>query len=271
MYLEHTLILDSFRRLRTSVVGGKRGKTPMERTSSLMTMLAVDATAKKFGVSALDVDFGKPQSKQMRQEMALQYAKLVAVSKAEDGRLQSVHELGRVAVGGKDPEQRLSSNFLTTQLVDATKSEAPLDYPRRPAPLLHLGKIASGVCYGIRLHPQWRVGIAQHLADVSSSTPYTDLAIFCMRFQNAVAKPTLTETLCSMLHERFSDDVAEFWSTKVIAEKMLAKHLDRTNFMEDALVDSLAGINNLQTRRTELMALDKAELVEIIIRLEAQR
>ena len=268
MYLEHTLVLEAFKRLRTKALNGKRGKTPMERTSSLMIMLAVDATANKYGLQTLDVDFEKPSGKQMRQELALQYARLVTVNKTDDNRLQSVHELGYVAIGGKDPAQRMSSNFMTTQLVAATKSENPFEYPHRPAPLLHLGKSATGMRYGIQLHPKWEEGVSLHLADVTSNTPFTDLAMFCLRFADSQPKASLTDTLCAMLRETFSKEVADFWTAKIKAEKMFAKHLRNDDFMEAAHVDSLAAINNTQSRRSELMKLDKDQLVEIIIRLE---
>lgn len=269
MYLDHTLVLESFKRLRTKSADGKRSKTPMERTSSLMIMLAVDVTAKKYGVQTLDIDFEKPKGKQMRQELALQYSRFVTVNKSEDNRPQSVHELGYVAVGGKDPAQRMSSNFMTTQVVNATKSENPYEYPHRPAPLLHLGKAATGLRYGIQLHPEWQDGVSAHLSDVSSNTPFTDLAMFCMRFNDTLKRPTLTETLCALLKDYFSKDISDFWCAKVRAEKMFAKHLKRDDFVEIDLVDSLSTINNTQNRRAELLKIDKEHLVEMIIKLEA--
>lgn len=268
MYLAHTLVLESFKRLRTNAVDGKRSKTPMERTSSLMIMLAFDATAKKHGVESLDIDFKKSAGKQMRQEFALQYSRFVTVNNSEDNRLQSVHELGYVAIGGKDPSERISSNFMTTQLVAATKSENPYEYPHRPAPLLYLGKAATGMYYGVQLHPDWKSGVAQHLADVSSNTPFTDLAMFCLRFNDSQKLPTLTETLCTMLRAVFSKEVADFWTAKVKAEKTFAKHLRSEEFMEANLVDSLSTINNPHTRRVDLMKFDKEQLVDMIIRLE---
>ena len=257
MYLEHSLVLESFKRLRTNAVNGKRSKTPMERTSSLMIMLAVDATSKKYGVQTLDIDFERPKGKQMRQELALQYSRLVTVNKSDDNRMQSVYELGFVAIGGKDPH-----------VVAATKSENPFEYPHRPAPLLHLGKVATGMRYGIQLHPNWEEGISQHLSDVSSNTPFTDLAMFCMRFNDYSQQTTLTETLCGMLRDYFSKDVADFWVGRIKAERMFAKHLRADNFMETNLVDSLSTINNTQTRRSELMKLDKEQLIDLIIKLE---
>ncbi len=108
MYLNHTLVLESFKRLRTNILSGQKGKTPMERTSSLMIMLALDIATKRFGVQTLNVDFTKPATKSMRQAFGLEYEKLVSVMKADDGSIQSVHELGFVHVGGKDPAQRMS-------------------------------------------------------------------------------------------------------------------------------------------------------------------
>ncbi len=268
MYLNHTLVLESFKRLRTNNLSGKKGKTPMERTSSLMIMLALDIMTKRYGVQTLDVDFSKSTTKTVRHAFGLEYEKLVSVMKADDGSIQSVHELGFVHVGGKDPAQRMSSNFLTTHVVSATKSETEFEYPHRPAPLLQLGKVATGLPYGIQLHPEWQSGMMEHLGDVSSNTPFTDLAMFCLRFDNAEQKESLTKTLTSMLHEKFSKDMADFWSSKIKVEKVFAKHLKLENFMEEQLVDSLATMNNAQNRRAELMKYDKAQLVEIILRGE---
>ena len=268
MYLNHTLVLESFMRLRTNNLSGQKGKTPMERTSSLMITLALDATTKRFGVQALNVDFSKATTKTMRQAFSLEYEKLVSVKKADNGSIQSVYELGFVHVGGKDPAQRMSSNFLTTHVVAATKSETEFEYPHRPAPLLHLGKVATGLPYGIQLHRAWKSGMMEHLGDVSSTTPFTDLAMFCLRFDNAEPKDSLSDTLSSMLHEKFSKDMADFWASKIKAERLFAKHLKIDEFMEEKLVDSLATMNNAQNRRAELMKYDKAQLVEIILRGE---
>ena len=65
MYLNHTLVLESFKRLGVNTISGKRGKTHMERTSSLMIMLALDAATKQFGVQALNVDFSNEESVKM--------------------------------------------------------------------------------------------------------------------------------------------------------------------------------------------------------------
>lgn len=268
MYLDHTLVLESFKRLRTNSATGKRGKTPMERTSSLMIMLAANALMKRFDSPMLDIDFSCTGTERVRRELALQYARFVTVDDSEDGLRQSVYELGRVNVGGKDPSSRVSSNFITTQVVAATKSSTPFEYPRRPAPLLHLGEAATGLKYGIRLHPEWRKGMERHLSEVASNTPFTDLAMFCLRLCDTDKGATLTATLCAMLEKTFTQEVANSWKVKIINEKRFARHLRQPEFMESRFVDSLASLNNSRSRRSELMGLDKADLVEMIMRLE---
>ena len=62
--------------------------------------------------------------------------------------------------------------------------------------------------------------------------------------------------------------MADFWASKIKAERLFAKHLKIDEFMEEKLVDSLATMNNAQNRRAELMKYDKAQLVEIILRGE---
>ena len=271
MYLNHTLVLESFKRLGVNTISGKRGKTHMERTSSLMIMLALDAATKQFGVQALNVDFSNEESVKMRKALSLEYSKLVTVSKSEDGGMQSVHELGYVHIGGKDPEQRMSSNFLTTHVPNATDYETAFEYPHRPAPLLHLGKVATRMPYGIQLHPEWQDGFVAHLADVASNTPFTDLAMFCMRYVNAEKKATLTDTLCAMIRERYTKDVADYWVGKIKGERLFAKHLKTDEFMEAEMTDSLATINNMQSRRAELMKYDKEQPVDSSTRAEGAK
>lgn len=268
MYLDHALVLESFKRLRTNSATGKRGKTPMERTSSLMIMLAANALMKRFDTSTLDIDFSRVETNRVRRELALQYARFVSVGDSDDGKPQSVYEFGRVKVGGKDPASRISSNFITTQVVAATRSEAPFEYPHRPAPLLHLGKAATDEDYGIRLHPEWREGMEKHLSEVASNTPFTDLAVFCLRFTDLVQGATLTATLCAALEALFTKEVANFWTLKVVKEKKLARHLRRAESLETRFVDALSTLNDSRARRNELMGLEKADLVEMIIRLE---
>ena len=268
MYLDHRLVLESFKRLRTNSATGKRGKTPMERTSSLMIMLAANALMKRFGTPMLDIDFSRTETDRIRRELALQYARFVSVGDSEDGMRQAVYEFGRVKTGGKDPANRISSNFITTQVVAATKSDTPFEYPRRPAPLLHLGKAATDVNYGVRLHPEWRAGMEKHLSEVASNTPFTDLAMFCLRLCDADKGATLTATLSEMLEKTFTQEVANFWKVKVINERKFARHLRQEEFMESKFVDSLATLNDSHTRRNELMGLDKSELVEMVMRLE---
>ena len=196
-----------------------------------------------------------------------EYSRLVSVSKAPNDIAQSVHELGFVVLGGKDPSQRISSNFMSTQVVKATISETEYEYPMRPAPLLYLGKKATGITYGVELHDNWQEGFKQHLSGVSSNTPFTDLAMFCLRYENAEKKETLTLTISAMIRQKFSKDIADFWVSKIKAERLFAKHLSCEDFMEEVLVDSLATINsNCQDRRAELMKYDKEQLVEMIIR-----
>lgn len=268
MYLDHTLVLESFRRLRTNSATGRRGKTPMERTSGLMIMLAANALMKRFGTPTLDIDFSRTETDRVRRELAIQYARFVAVGDSVDGMRQSVYEFGRVKTGGKDPASRISSNFITTQVVAATKSETPFEYPRRPAPLLHLGKAATDVDYGIRLHPDWCAGMERHLSEVASNTPFTDLAMFCLRLCDVRPGATLTATLCAALDDLFTQEVAQHWTLKIIGEKKFARHLRHADFVEAKFVDALATLNDSRARRSELMSLDKADLVEMVMRLE---
>ncbi len=153
MYLSHTLVLNAFKRLRTPVAKDKPRKKPMERTSSLMIMLAVDATMKECSVETLDVDPSTTTGSQMRSKLVQQYSRLVSVGPSEPGTIQSVYELGFVKSDATLPESRISSNFLTTHVVKAADSKNAEQYPGRPAALLSIGKVATGMPHGIRLCP----------------------------------------------------------------------------------------------------------------------
>ena len=95
--------------------------------------------------------------------------------------------------------------------------------------------------------------------------------MFCMRYVNADKKATLADTLCAMIRERYTKDVADYWVGKIKGERLFAKHLKTDEFMEAEMTDSLATINNMQSRRAELMKYDKEQLVDMIIRSEGAK
>ena len=243
MFIEHNIVLKAFQRLAPNKVGGKRSKLPLERTTSLMILLAVDAVSKKHGEATIDLEYDSPNSR--RKDFVQEYVKLVSVGEESKGSVQSVHELGSVKSDGKDPASRVSSNFITTIMNQAKVSRTKMGYPRRPAALLALGKAASGLPCGACLHPDWDKGIDEYFEGLVGDTPYSDLAIFCMRNIDGQKQSDLASTLCDMIANRYSGNLAGFWCGKIKSEQNKADHLKSAVFMEGEFVDALSSLNEL--------------------------
>lgn len=236
VYLNPKLVANSFFRLTSKADVGKR---PMERTSGLMYFLAFDAAAKKLRHRPLDLDPGTTNGKNNRDVMSLEFVKFVLLKEGADHQARHVIVLGKVEKGGNPPEKRISSNFLTVSVKKASESTKSVAYPNRPAPLLKMGKTATDTKWGIDYHDDWEKNILTFLADTKSKSPFTDLAVFVFR-DTPIPKAhnDLRAALSSALKNRFSDDLAKFWSQRLNAEKIFFK-FDGDQF-SDSYQDSLA-------------------------------
>lgn len=264
-YLNPDLVCLSFKRLASRE---RTGKIHKERTSALMIFLAFDATCKFFHVNELDLNPNSNDGKLQRDHIALEYNKLVLLDNSF-GNLKHVVELGKIDIGGRNPDSRFSSNFLTVPLKKASEQKEPYAYPRRPSmPVLQLGAITPSMIWGITYHDDWASSFQGLLSNVRDSTPLLDLAIFvcrdCKINENATE---LIPSLADQLGTRFTKDVAEFWIFCIKKEKILARHTDmlfvnhHTRFA-NSCADSLTQSNKYHN-------MNKSDLIERILALEA--
>lgn len=261
-YLSPDIVKKSFQRLRYY---DYEGKAPKERTSALMYFLAIDSVMKRRGESSINLD-----SRTIQKYVAIAYSELVTVTHMDNMVGRHVAELGKVECGGKDPESKIRSNFFSTQVKEGAAASSPLDYPRRPAPLLHIGPIKGLMGGFVTYHPIWKNSLDTFLSQLKTSTPYTDLAIFSLRsIKTASAKTNLQGVLESMLGDVFTDGLCKYWSSKIEAERKFSPYKSSV-FLSERYVDAIAEMNK-PSRKEVLITMSKQELVEIILKLEEER
>lgn len=253
MYFSEDQVSVSFKRLASRKrTDGKKTKTHLERTSVLMCFLAFDARCKSANLARLDMNPAKPDGKANREAIALEFAKLVLLDPTPR-KIKQVLELGKVSGGGKDPAERLSSNFLTVPLKKATEQSGPFFYPKRPpsAPMIRLGQAATGLKWGMDYHQDWPTSLPKLLSEIKESTPFTDLAIFIMRDTRLIGNDYV-EALSNAINARFSEQLANFWIEKIKKEKLLARHI---------LVDPFSSTHQAFARSTQTAVTNHFDIV----------
>ncbi len=269
VYISPVVVAKSFTRLAYIQKSNHDGKRGLERTSSMMYFFAFDCVAKKHGSEAIDIDNATFDGANTRADFVLEYTKLVALKNGENGELRHVASLGTIQIGGKAPDGKMRSNFLSVPVVKASLAKAPYAYPLRPAPLLLLGAAATGFKYGIKYHPDWKKNLNLFLSDMNSSTPYTDLAIFLCRTEHIEVEDTTSgqEVLFTAMRTKFSNTLAEIFISKIKNEKLFsAKTVAWNDFTAVDFFDSIA--EKKLSRKDELKNLSKEQLVELILKLE---
>ncbi|OAJ69945.1 hypothetical protein A7976_12320 [Methylobacillus sp. MM3] len=198
-----------------------------------MYFLSFDAACKHFTVSSLDLNPDTFNGKNFRKQIELEFTRLVLVANTPEG-LKQVIELGKITGGEKNPEKRISSNFLTVPLKKASGQIESYFYPRRPAaPVLKMGPTATGMKWGISYHEDWMSNFLVLLAETKSSTAALDLAVFICRdcsFEETAGG--LIPALSKQLYKRFTADMANFWVSRIEKEKLLARHIN-TPFVDN--------------------------------------
>lgn len=220
MYIADNALKASFDRLLSN---DPKGKTGLERTSALMYFLAFDALVSRVLASrtkVVDMNPGSAKGQYNRNQFVAQFLNLVVISQAPAAH---INELGRVTTEGARPGKRISANFLTTPLKRASQAAQPLDYPRRPSPLLVLGVAEGGSRWGVTRHAEWKANLASFLADNNSKTPFIDLAVVLSRRHKMTAKRYLDHTdLAKALKALFSDELAAVWEKHLRVESKRA-------------------------------------------------
>ena len=268
VYLNPKLVERAFRRLAPS---DSTGKSPLERTSALMYFLAFVATVKNLGCCPLDLNPDTTDGKNNRSAMGVEFAKLVLLKASSDRRVRQIFTLGQVKIGDKTPEKRISSNFYTVPLKKASESAKASDYPYRPAPLLKMGQVATGLKWGMSYHDAWRDNFQKFFTEIKSNTPFTDLAIFVFRNECLPdGYDNVRDALSCNMQERFGADVATFWSCHMNTEKVFFKHGNDPfcDVYHESLTESEFSAVGGASDREALQALDKAALIDRVTYLE---
>ena len=263
-YLNPELIRRAFERLSSRNIAGK---VHLERTSVLMYFLSFDATCKHFNVNNLDLNPETLEGKHNRKQLELEFTKLVLVGNTHDG-LKQVIELGKIDEAGNSPEKRISSNFLTVPLKKASGQVEPYYYPRRPkAPVLKMGPAATGKKWGVGYHDSWMSNFLALQTSIKSATPSLDLAVFVCRdcaLDDGVND--LANALGDQLEKRFTKDMASFWVSRIVKERVLARHIDAP-FVSH--YSSFLGTHKAAAPAKRYEQMNKSELIERIRQLES--
>lgn len=263
MYLDPAIVKKAFSRLQFTEY---EGKSPKERTSGLMYMLSIDAIMREQDRNSLDMS-GSYQGLQNKKKVMMAYSQLVTITPDNRNTLRHVAELGRIEYGGKTPESKIRSNFFSRQIDAGEEASGVSEYPRRPAPLMLIGPDSASKCT-VRLHPLIKTSLAQYLSCLRTNTPYTDLAIFCLRTEPIEEGTDLTTSLCHKLETCHTSELAQLWTQKITSERKFSPY-EGMLFLAPRFVDALASYAK-PSRAEELATKKKEELIEIILKLEAE-
>lgn len=228
-YISPETVLQSFQRLKPKE---NKGKTNSERTSSLFYFIAFDMLSKEKGSELLDFNYQTFEGIGNRRRLAVNFSKLSLLQKHSTLELRQICALGEITTGGKDPEKRISSNFLTTILKKSTLEIEESSYPHRPAPLLSIGKIGDRFNWGIKRHVDWRKNIPKFLNERCGNTPFTDLSIIICRsdYFEKDEKLSWKNVLSLILKNKLTTPFADFLIRKIESESIFSKHIDENSF-----------------------------------------
>ena len=263
-YLSPAVVSRSFKRLSSREPTGKKH---LERTSALMYFLAFDATCKHFKKSILDFNPDNLEGKNNRRQFELEFVKVVLLEKTHNG-LKQVIELGKVNTGGTIPEQRVSSNFFSVPLKNASERETPCSYPLRPAaPLLKIGFFAADMKWGIGYHDDWITNFPRFLSEIKEPTPFLDLAVFICRDGKFEEDFTdYADAVCNHLEKRFTKALSNYWISRIDKEKILDRYTDEYFIGQHSLFSKF--YKDDSGPAAQYIKMKKHKLVERIIYLE---
>lgn len=261
MYLNECNVKCAFKRLSAKTANGKKMN---ERTSAIMYFLAFDLVAKQHGKSELDLS----PKENFRKLMANEYYSLVVLG-SKINEVKYFKEFGKIEIvkNSKCVEVKISSNFFTTRLKKASEISTKSGYPKRPVPLLLLGPGIVQGNWGITYSSNWEENLPLFFTDIQSNTPFTDLALLVCRNEEFDGNSrNLQEILSSLLKKKFTERVADFWSSRLNIEKIFVKHIDEENLLSEQYGNYNWECGN--TRREELQSMNKAGLISRILDLE---
>ena len=218
-YLAPALVSKSFERLREIVPEPKAGQ---EVTSAIFYLLSFERAREALGCgTTLSLDPCTLDGRRVRTLMRDEFSKLsVLCSHPVPGIFVNAPDLGAYACERKSPDKRIGSNFFTVPLKKASQSASPIDYPnRKHGPLLVLGPLRADSKWCIKRHPEWLNTLRQMLAERSTRTPFTDLAVFIFRNSKCSYTSDLPEALCELVRSHFCKDFADEVCDQILSER----------------------------------------------------
>jgi len=218
-YLAPSLVSKSFERLREIVPEPKAGQ---EVTSAIFYLLAFERARQALGCRAiLSLNPCTSEGRRARTLMRDEFSKLsILCEHPVPGVFVNAPDLGSYACERKSPDKRIGSNFFTVPLKKASQSASAIDYPnRKHGPLLVLGPLQADSKWCIRRHPKWLHTIRQMLAERSTRTPFTDLAVFIFRNAKCAYSSDLPEALCELVRSHFCEDFATEFCAQILTER----------------------------------------------------
>ncbi len=263
-FLSPELISKCFDRLSAREPGGKKH---LERTSALLYFLAFDAACKHLDTKILDLTPGTLTGVKHRRQFEIEFIRLSLLSETPKS-LRKVIELGKVELDGAHPKQRISSNFFSVQVKNASNLDDVCLYPNRPpAPVFSMGKVSTGIPWGITRYEQWNSNFQTLLSEVMQSTPNIDLAIFAIRdIPVAQDSKDIFSAINSSLKSKFTVDLCNHFSDKIKREKMFADHIEKP--FSDQYKPFMDVHGNGLTDEKIYNSMKKEELIQRIIQLE---
>lgn len=218
-YLAPALVSKSFERLREIVPEPKAGQ---EVTSAIFYLLSFERARETLGSgTTLSLDPCTLEGRRVRILMRDEFSKLsVLCSHPVPGIFVNAPDLGAYACERKSPDKRIGSNFFTVPVKKASQSASPIDYPnRKHGPLLLLGPLRADSKWCIKRHPEWLATLRQMLAERSTRTPFTDLAVFIFRNSKCADTTDLPAALCALVRSHFCQDFAEEFCAQLLGER----------------------------------------------------
>jgi len=214
-YFSRDLIRNSFLSLKETAAGKKTGT---ECTTAVFLFLAFDALLKHSGLKE-PVDLDPVEGKQNRAYIAGQFSCFSTVQYDNGNIPWQVITLGQVCQHKAAAEKRIGSNFLTTRLKLSTHGGEVFVYPKRPKPLFHMGKAATGKAWGLQRHPDWKTNLPELFHHRESRTPFRDLAIFLLRDKPLTEEEKLADALKNALSGRFTDQLCSMFHSRITWEE----------------------------------------------------
>jgi hypothetical protein len=208
-----------------------------EETSALLYFFAISASVRDLNSEfAVGFDLGAKTNPAGRETFLRHFRIFHQVGSSSC----IISEFGAICGTDRSSDQVARSNFLSTCLEKSAKIGGDgLAYPSRPrdAFLLQCGISMNSSHYGVRILPNWRVGVTKMLAFRCGATPWHSLAIVLLRKYELNFALGLTGGLCERVKQVFDPHVSAHFVASLISEasRFKTQVLSDASCLEDPL------------------------------------